>query len=188
MDTIEYKLPFDYISDLQDSYEAAQAEGDTNLVRTLDILGLWNEDAEPRWLRRVWWALQDDGNAQSRMGWMFDWSDESPVQVDRDFNNPELAVYWYEKAAKNGVAAAQCNLANLYCGSRLPKDKWNGKLAVYWREQSAAQKEPNGMRGLAHCLTCGRCCEGGCDYNRAGALFREAAEIEKARQESEKGE
>lgn len=176
---------FDFIGDLEDAYERAKASSDTKLTQSLDILGLWEESAESKWLYRVWKALKGDTIQQREAAWMFDWPRNDDETPNEKYDKPELAVYWYEMAAQAGDPVAQCNLSNLYCGDRLPEDKWNGKRAVYWREKSAEQKEPNGMLGLASCLECGKCCKGGADVKRAKALRKEAKEIAEAMKEKE---
>jgi len=168
---------FDFVGDLEEAYETARREGDKSLVESLDILGLWEEGAETKWLYRIWKALQGDTLSQRESAWMFDWPHVDGEEPNPKYDKPELAVYWYEMAAQADDPVAQCNLANIYCGDRLPKGRWNGRRAVYWREKSAANKEPQGMRGLASCLECGNCCEGGRDARRAAALRKEADEI-----------
>lgn len=171
---------YDFIGDLEEAYEEAERLGDDKLTQTLDILGLWNEGAPSKWLYRVWKAVRGDTLDQRETAWVFDrLSDEE--QEPSEYDRPELAAYWYEKAAKVGDPVAQCNLANIYC-CRL----WNGKRAVYWREKAAAQKEPHAMRGLAYCLECGICCEGGADPQRAATLRREADEILRLEKETSK--
>ena len=172
---------FDFIGDLEEAYENAERTGDKKLVESLDILGLWEEGAETKWLYRIWKALQGDTLSQRESAWMFDWPRSDDEGPNPKYDKPELAAYWYEMAAQADDPVAQCNVANLYCGERLPKKLWNGKRAVYWREKSAAHKEPNGMRGLAYCLECGKCCPHGEDLARARALRAEADEISKKR-------
>lgn len=179
---------FDFVGDLEEAYEKAEREGDKALVESLDIIGLWEEDAETKWLYRIWKALQGDTESQRMSGWMFDWPRGDGEEPDSKSDKPELAVYWYEMAARADDPDAQCLLANLYSGDRLPRELWNGKLAVRWYEKSAAHKIPYGMLGLARCLECGRCCDGGRDAHRAAALREEAHEILKAKGEDDDGQ
>jgi len=179
---------FDFIGDLEAAYEKAKREGDKALVESLDILELWEEGAETKWLYRIWKALQGDTMSQRESAWMFDWPHVDGEEPNPKYDKPELAVYWYEMAAQADDPVAQCNLGNLYCGERLPQKLWNGKRAVYWREKSAAHKEPHGMRGLAYCLECGKCCKGGRDARRAAALRKEADELLKSKGENENGQ
>ena len=132
---------------------------------------------------RLWRAVKGEIEALRETAWMFDWHTDKNKPSNRDFDNIKVAVFWYEQAAKRGDSIAQCNVANIYCSSKSPP--WNGKRAVYWREKSAAQKQPNGMRGLAYCLECGHCCQGGMDKARATALRKEADEIQAARGEKD---
>ena len=50
-------------------------------------------------------------------------------------------------------------------------------------EKAAEQKYPGGLRGLAYCLECGKCCQGCADVVRAKALRDEADLLEKGVEE-----
>ena len=74
-------------------------------------------------------------------------------------DKPNLAQYWYGLAAEAGHANSQNYLAALYCPDLEPLNVFKlGRFARRWWEAAAEQKLPNGMRNLARCLKCGKCC------------------------------
>jgi len=166
---------FDLYGDLEDAYDRAERDGMREVVQTLDAFGIWEEGGHPPiWImKRALLAIKGDPDEQAKLAWCFDWRNEPEEERNHRYDNPRLAVYWYERAAEAGVASAQCDVANIYCFADDEK-LWNGPRAVYWREKAAAQKHPDGLRGLAYCLECGKCCQGGSDVARAKMLRDEA--------------
>ena len=166
---------FDLYGDLEDAYDKAERDGMREVVQTLDAFGVWDEGGHPPiWImKRALLAIKGDPNEQEELAWCFDWRNELKEERNHRYDNPRLAAYWYERAAEAGVASAQCHVANIYCFAD-DKKLWNGPRAVYWREKAAAQKYPEGLRGLAYCLECGKCCRGGADVARAKRLRDEA--------------
>ena len=175
---------FDLYGDLEDAYDKAECDGMREVVQTLDVFGIWDEGGHPPvWImKRALLAIKGNPDEQAELAWCFDWSHEPKEERSRRYDNPRLAVYWYERAADAGVASAQCNVANIYCFTD-DKKLWNGPRAVYWREKAAMQKYPEGLRGLAYCLECGKCCQGCADVVRAKALRDEADLLEKGVEE-----
>ena len=176
-------MPFDLHGDLEDAYDEAERDGRTEVTETLDTFGIWQERAKcnEAFLHKIWRAIQGDAEAQADVGRAFYWTDHDPKETREEYkwlDKPELAIYWYELAAEAGFGDAQVDLGCLYCPDLLPySDLVNGRFARYWWEQAAAQKLPNGLLGLAHCLRCGKCCCCSHDVARAEALEAEAATI-----------
>ena len=180
----EQAIPFDLYADLEDAYDKAGKDGETEITETLDAFGLWDESEKlpAKQMLCAWQAINGDVAQQRELAWCFDWSSEPQEERNRRFDRPRLAIYWYEKAAEAGDALAQCNLGCIYCSDE-DVEIWNGHRGVYWREKATAQKVPEAMLGLADCLDCGRCCKGGVDLVRAKALREEAEKVKR-----EKGE
>ena len=176
---------FDLYGDLEDAYEKAKACGETEIVDTLDAFGLWDDrDQVPaKFFLRAWHAISGNASQQRELAWCFD-RDGGKPKGERNpcYDRPQLAIFWYEKAAKAGDALAQNNLAHIYC-TEDDMELWDGRLGAFWYEKAAAQKLPEGMRGLARCLECGMCLKDGADPARAKALFVEAEAIERGRRE-----
>ncbi len=174
-------IPFDLYGDLEDAYDNAEHDGDVEIVDTLDAFGIWDE--QPRFgrslLHKLWRAIKGDVEAQADIGHAFYWNDYDPEDVHEKYkwmDKPELAIYWYRLAAEAGYDCAQSDLACLYCPELFPYNKFKlGRFARHWWEEAAAKKHPDGMRGLAHCLRCGKCCCCDRDLPRAEALEAEAA-------------
>ena len=176
-------VPFDLYGDLEDAYDEADRDGDVEITATLDTFGLWDEKPRtgPAFLHKIWRALKDDVEAQADVGHAFYWTDHDPDETREKYkwlDKPELAIYWYERAAEAGYGSAQVDLGCLYCPDLLPHSELvNGRFARHWWEQAAAQKLPDGMLGLARCLRCAKCCCCNHDVARAEALEAEAAAI-----------
>ena len=86
--------------------------------------------------------------------------------------NGEQAFYWYEKAASQGNASAQSNVAVLYYhGFGVPKDY---EKAVYWDKKSANQGFSEAQFNLGNMYADG---EGGLpkDYEQAFYWYEKAA-------------
>ena len=173
-------VPFDLYGDLEDAYDEAERNGDVEVLETLDVFRLWCE--RPRtggsFLYKIWRALQGDVDAQADVGHAFFWS-ENEVGDDRKkcewLDKPNLAQYWYGLAAEAGHANSQNYLAALYCPDLEPLNVFKlGRFARRWWEAAAEQGLPNGMRNLARCLRCGKCCCCDSDVPRAEALEAEA--------------
>ena len=176
-------IPFDLYGDLWDAYEEAEGNGDVEVVETLDTFGIWNEHpkCDRAFLHKIWRALKGDVAAQADVGHTFYRTDDDPKETQEEYkwlDKPLLAIYWYNLAAEEGYAPAQSDLACLYCPDMLPYSKLKiGRFARGWWEEAAAQKYPEGMRGLARCLRCARCGKECCceqDFPRADALEAEA--------------
>ncbi len=179
------EAPFDLYGDLEDAYDEADRDGDVEIVETLDTFGLWdgNPKCDRSWMHKMWRALKGDVEAQADVGYAFYWNDHDPEDVRETYkwlDKPELAIYWYRLAAEAGYAAAQSDLACLYCPDMIPYDnKFKlGRFARRWWEEAAAQKLPCGMLGLAKCLRCGKCYDCNRDIPRAKALEAEADRME----------
>ena len=176
-------VPFDLYGDLEDAYDEADRDGDVEITATLDTFGLWDEKPRtgPAFLHKIWRALKGDVEAQADVGHAFYWTDHDPDETREKYkwlDKPELAIYWYERAAEAGYGSAQVDLGCLYCPDLLPHSELvNGRFARHWWEEAAAQKLPAGMLGLARCLRCGKCCCCNHDVARAEALEAEAAAI-----------
>ena len=182
-------VPFDLYGDLEDAYDKAERNGDVEVVETLDVFRLWSE--RPRaggdFLNILLRAIQGDVEAQADVGHAFFWS-ENEVGDDRKKcewqDRPNLAQYWYGLAAEAGYDCAQNYLAALYCPSLEPLKVFKlGRFARRWWEAAADQGHPNGMRNLARCLRCGKCCCCDRDVPRANALEAEAERIDSERKE-----
>ena len=180
-------IPFDLYGDLWDAYEEAETNGDVEVVETLDTFGIWNEHpkCDRAFFYKIWRALKGDVEAQADVGHAFYWTIYDPKETWEKYkwlDKPLLAIYWYNLAAEEGYAPAQSDLACLYCPKLLPHSKLKiGRFARHWWEEAAAQKYPEGMRGLANCLRCVRCgkeCYCKQDIPRADALEAEAASID----------
>ena len=180
-------IPFDLHGDLWDAYEEAERNGDVEIVETLDVFGIWDEHpkCDRAFLHKIWRALKGDVAAQADVGHAFYWNDYAPEEKREKYkwlDRPLLAIYWYNLAAEEGYAPAQSDLACLHCPNMLPYSKLKiGRFARGWWEEAAAQKYPEGMRGLAHCLRCARCGKECCceqDIPRAEALEAEADSID----------
>ena len=172
--------PFDLYGDLEDAYDKAESNGDVEVMETLDAFFLWNE--RPRegsaFLHTLLLAIQGDVEAQDDVGYAF-FRLESNIDDNREkcerLNRPALAQYWLGLAAEAGCATSQNNLAALYCPDLQPVNAFKlGRFARRWWEAAAEQKLPNGMRNLARCLRCGKCCCCERDIARANALEVEA--------------
>ena len=176
--------PFDLYGDLEDAYDEAELNGDVDVMETLDAFGLWNErpSADGFFLLTVLRAIRGEVEAQDEVGHVFFWS-ENEVDDTREKrewqDKPNLAQYWYGLAAKGGYARSQNYLAALYCPDLEPLNVFKlGRFARRWWEEAAEQKLPNGMRNLARCLRCGKCCCCDVDVQRADALEAEADRLE----------
>ena len=179
-------VPFDLYGDLEDAYDKAERNGDVEVMETLDVFRLWSE--RPRagspFLHTLLCAIQGDVEAQDEVGYAFFRLEEN-IDDKREkcewLNRPELAQYWYGLAAESGCAASQNNLAALYCPGLEPLGMFKlGRFARGWWEAAAEQKLPNGMRNLARCLRCGKCCCCDRDVPRAEALEAEADRLAEA--------
>jgi len=183
-------VPFDLYGDLEDAYDRAERNGDVEVVETLDVFRLWSE--RPRtggsFLHKIWRALHGDVEAQADVGHAFFWSEDDPSDIREEYkwlDRPELAQYWYSIAAKAGYDCAQNDLAALYCPDLAPLNVFKlGRFARRWWEAAAKQGLPNGMRNLARCLRCGKCCCCDRDVPRANALEAEAERIDSERKEA----
>ena len=172
--------PFDLYGDLEDAYDRAELNGDEEVMETLDVFRLWSE--RPRagapLLHTLLRAIQGDVAAQNEAGHVFFWS-ENDLGDNRErcewLDRPKLAQYWHGLAAEAGNADSQNYLAALYCPDLMPLNVFKlGRFARGWWEKAAGQKHANGMRNLARCLRCGKCCCCDVDAERAKALDAEA--------------
>ena len=180
--------PFDLYGDLEDAYDEAERNGDVEIMETLDAFHLWDERprAGSAFLHTLLLAIQGDVNAQDDVGHAFFWSEDETYH-DRErcewMDRPNLAQYWYNLAAEEGYAPSQNYLAALYCPNTAPLKAFKlGRFARRWWEAAAEQKLPNGMRNLARCLRCGKCCCCDRDVVRADALENEANELDRQKE------
>jgi hypothetical protein len=81
------------------------------------------------------------------------------------------AAYWYKKAAKQGEAFAQANLAIMYYLGQGIKQDYNE--ALYWFENSASQGNPTAQLNLGYMYKQGIGTLQ--DYNKAYYWFEQAA-------------
>ena len=182
-------LPFDLYGDLENEYDAAERYGRVEIVETMDTMRLWNEKQciDRAVLYKLWLAIFCNiPEAQDDVGHAFFWS-ENDIDDNREkcewMDRPDLAQYWYKLAAEAGYIHSQNYLAALYCPELEPLNVFKlGRFARHWWELSAKQKLPNGMRNLAHCLRCGKCCCCDRDIARADAIEKEANEIDKQKE------
>lgn len=88
-------------------------------------------------------AEKGDSEAQCKLAEFYDWGDHVTL-------NEQEAVRWYMKAAEQGYARAQTNIADrYYLGNRgLPQDY---KEAVKWYRKSAVQGSDWALVRLALC-------------------------------------
>lgn len=86
--------------------------------------------------------------------------------VSQDY---DMALHWYEKAARQGHPVSQTNLAYYY---RDVKD--NQEQTIYWFQQAASQGELNALADLGECYLLGQFVEKDCA--KGVALIRSAAE------------
>ena len=186
------EFPFDLFGDLEDAYDRAEREGNVELAETLDAFGLWDGNAKCTlsWMHKAWRAVNGDVDAQTDLGHAFCW-DEYDADAIREkykwLDRPTLAIYWYTLAAEAGHAEAQNDLARIYCPNLKPYSACKiGRFSRRWREEAAAQKLPEAMRSLAHCLRCGKCCCCPRDLPRADALEAEAGAIEQRNKSNKK--
>ncbi len=77
-------------------------------------------------------AERGDAIAQSALGWCYDFADCEGIPHD-----PVKACWWYEKAAAQGEAEAQCNLAVMYARGMGVRQDY--AKAREWFEKAAAQ-------------------------------------------------
>lgn len=177
-------IPFDLYGELEDAYDAADRNGDAEIVETLDAFGLWDErpKADSSFMLKAWRGLNGDTKTQADLGHAFLWTDMDPEETrkkHRWLDKPLLAIYWCGLAAEAGCAAAQNDLACLYCPEQQPYGTPKvGRLARHWLEEAAAQKHTPAMRDLARCLRCGKCACCNRDIPRADALAAEANELD----------
>ena len=61
----------------------------------------------------------------------------------------EKAIYWYDKAAKNGNISAQNNLGYQYMKGEVPKK--DSTKAVYWLQKAAESGNKIAYDNLAIC-------------------------------------
>jgi TPR repeat protein len=81
-------------------------------------------------------ANEGDAVAQYKLGEMYK---EGTSGVS---SNPEMAIYWYEKAAKQGDTRAMSALGMMYSSGQGVK---NAEMAVYWYEKAAEQGDHAAM-------------------------------------------
>ena len=170
---------FDILAEIDAAYDHAERKGPRKVVRTIEavecLMGF--PDVPTSVLYWLYKALAGDPVGARETAHLFDWEqDEKGREKFAMLDSPELAVFWFERAAKKGDAIAQNNLANLLCSSGRPI--WNGRQAVYWREKASAQGEYHAMEGLADCLECGHCCR--FDPARAKLLRAESRRLRSA--------
>ena len=87
----------------------------------------------------------------------------------KDYNQ---AVYWYQKAAEQGHAGAQCNLGFCYEKGLGVAQDWN--QAVYWYRRAAEQGQVNAQCNLGNCYYYGWGVTK--DYNQAVYWYQKAAD------------
>ena len=88
--------------------------------------------------------------AQYRLAQMYDKSNRYFFYTIGDIKeSPQQAFYWYQKAAQNGHAFAQNNLA--YCYDESLGVKQDLKKAAYWYEQAAKQGDIFAQNSIAYC-------------------------------------
>jgi TPR repeat protein len=87
--------------------------------------------------------------------------------------DPEAAVGWFRKAAENGLAVAQYNLAVAFdLGLGVEHDI---KEAVFWYRKAAVQDDPDAQAMLAACLHNGDGIKQ--DFKEAARWFKRAANL-----------
>ncbi|MBR5675584.1 MAG: sel1 repeat family protein [Neisseriaceae bacterium] len=88
--------------------------------------------------------------AQYRLAQMYDYSGNYYIHYSTGNikENPQQAFYWYQKAAQNGHAFAQHNLAYLYeIGYGIEKDLTQ---SIYWYQKAADNGDNYAQNNLAH--------------------------------------
>jgi TPR repeat protein len=84
----------------------------------------------------------------------------------------EQSVFWYRKAAKQGLAAAQCDLSEMYANSGVVRDE---EQVVYWCRKAADQGHAQAQYYLGHMYNEGYFVDQ--DYEQAASWFRKAMRI-----------
>jgi TPR repeat protein len=177
--------PFDLYGDLEDAYDEAERNGDVEIMETLDTFRIWSE--RPRTergfsLHTILLAIHGNVMAQDDVGYVFFRYEDNADDKQEGYewlNKPELAQYWFRLAAEAGNSLSQNSLATLYCPEREPLNVFKlGRFARRWWEASAEQEYTDGMRNLARCLRCGKCCCCDRDIARAEALEAKADQID----------
>lgn len=158
----------DILADLDDRYDEAVRQGERKVVETLECIDIWSE-MTPTFLFHVLWrsAVKGDVEAAVRTGHFFDWSFEE--KKDSRYDRPELAKYWYRKAADAGNANGRYCLGLLLRHSKAESER---KEAVALLELASAQGHEGAKAALVECLSCGRCVV--TDFVRASRLKKEA--------------
>jgi len=168
-----------YVSrELKRALMKAKRLGREMSVRTLDKIGV--DDTHDRmavriaardlnwnyilanWRRRgfryrdnalVYLAMKGDTNAMCEVGFWFDVKKEKSEY----WYHPDLADYWYRKAAEAGNPMGQANLSTLLaadCETMTPKVR---DEMLFWIKAAAAQEFPAALRRLAKCCSCDLC-------------------------------
>lgn len=98
-------------------------------------------------------ALRGDTNAQCEVAFWFDMGKEKSEY----WSQPDLAEYWYRRAADAGNPMGQINLATLWSHDcdRMSWAKRNEMMELV--RAAAAQDFPAALLRLSHCCHCGRC-------------------------------
>ena len=114
-------------------------------------------------------VTEDSDEAQFRMGCIYD-SGLPLIGIDQDYSQ---AAEWYEKAAENGMDAAQNNLGLMYThGVGVGQ---NYEKAFYWFSRAAEKMNLEAISNLGNCYYWGRGIEQ--DYNKAAEYHSKAAHL-----------
>ena len=160
----------DILADLDDRYELAVRNGEKEVVETLERIDIWSETMQTFLFLVVWRsAVKGDSEAAVRTGHFFDWHNEK--KKNARYDRPELAKYWYRKAADAGNANGQGLLGILL---RHAKTEAERKEGIALLERASAQGHRDAKMALAECLRCGQCVAS--DFARARRLEKEAEE------------
>ena len=112
-------------------------------------------------------VAEDNDEAQFRLGSFFD-SGLPLIGIDQDYSQ---AAEWYEKAAENGMDAAQNNLGIMYYhGVGVGQ---NYEKAFWWFSKAAERMEQGALSNLGNCYYWGHGVEQ--DYEKAVKYHHKAA-------------
>ena len=125
-------------------------------------------------------VTENSDEAQFRLGCIYD-SGLPLIGIDQDYVQ---AAEWYEKAAQNGMDAAQNNLGNMYIhGVGVAQ---NYEKAVYWFTKAAEKRNMEAMNNLGNCYYWGHGVEQ--DYGKAAEYHSKAANLGYANSQEVLGE
>ena len=98
-------------------------------------IGPFTQTPEPlQKIRQQWQAAAEQGNAQAQ----FQLGQSYCCSGSTDHSTP-TALHWYCRAALQGLASAQFEMANIFAGKQLDQSYNDTKSAFMWYTVAAAQ-------------------------------------------------